>query len=159
MTDKAVAIDKTRELHERLESWTSTLEYYPRLRRVRRLVYDRLPSVPSRAEAAFEASITVTSFSRMFRVRTGTKYETWLRAVRVARAIELIERENVPLKILVHRAGFGSRRAMERAFRDLLGVLPGEYQRQARPLATVRPQLQSAARLAQSDAKTEPRRS
>ena len=80
---------------------------------------------PSAAKAA---KLSYGHFSRYFKQRTGMTFRQWVRGERLARAVGLLDRNPwIPLADAYRQAGFGSIRAMERAFKAELGTTARRY--------------------------------
>jgi AraC-like DNA-binding protein len=69
-----------------------------------------------------------------FKKSTGRTVLEEIQHCRAARAKSLLMETDMPLKQIVHRAGFQSREHMRLVFRKLLGVTPGSIQRSRRSL-------------------------
>ena len=110
-------------------------EYYPNLRRLRGYVLDRLQHSISLAEAAGVAGLERKYFSAFFHRRVGIPFSQWITLLRLARAIELIQREDNTLGIVAAKSGFADRRTFERAFRKYLRLTPREFRAATRPRA------------------------
>lgn len=108
-------------------------EYYPNLKRLRCFVRAHVDQAISLADAAGVAGLERKYFSAFFHRRVGIPFSQWLTLVRLARAIELIQREDNTLGLVAAQAGFGDRRSFERAFRRYVGLTPREFRRMARP--------------------------
>jgi AraC-like DNA-binding protein len=108
-------------------------EYYPNLRRLRGYVLDRLDQSISLADAAGVAGLERKYFSAFFHRRVGIPFSHWITLLRLARAIELIQREDNTLGIVAAKAGFADRRTFERAFRKYLRLTPRELRSAVRP--------------------------
>lgn len=108
-------------------------EYYPNLKRLRGYVLDRLDQSISLADAAGVAGLERKYFSAFFHRRVGIPFSHWITLLRLARAIELIQREDNSLGIVASKAGFADRRTFERAFRKFLRLTPREFRSAVRP--------------------------
>jgi transcriptional regulator GlxA family with amidase domain len=76
---------------------------------------------------ARRAAMSVRSFARLFRRELGQTPAAWVRSLRLEAARRELEAEAAPLKQVAARTGFGTVEALHRAFRQSLGVTPGEY--------------------------------
>ena len=100
-------------------------------------VRDRLEQRPSRLQLDFErlpgdhidATRARRTFLRRFASATGQTPIEYCRAVRIARARELLEGSNVPLKVIADNLGYGDVSAFAKAFRRTYGVPPGTHRR------------------------------
>lgn len=95
-----------------------------RLSRVRDLVSDRFPEVPSLVQAARVASLSQSGLSRFFQREVGIGYSRWLRLLRLARAIELLRDTNRSVRAISRDAGFGCARSFRRACHAFFGLGP-----------------------------------
>lgn len=117
--------------HEEQQAPTP-FDYYRRLQRVRSLVVGDLQRNVSRDEAAGVAGMEPAAFSRFFKQQVGVTFVEWKAIARVAKAIDLIERRNLPLRRVARLAGFPQSRSFRRHFKRVTGVTPREYREQFR---------------------------
>lgn len=115
------------------QAQTPVFEYYPNLKRLRGYVLDRLDRSISLADAASVAGLERKYFSAFFHRRVGIPFSHWITLLRLARAIELIQREDNTLGIVAAKAGFTDRRSFERAFKRYLRLTPREFRGAVRP--------------------------
>lgn len=104
-------------------------KYYARLRKVHEFVERSYMRPISLREAAAVANHTETYFSRFFHQKTGTRFKAWLIAIRVHYAIRFLAESNLPHQVVARKAGFGSRRAFERALLKVTGMTASEIKR------------------------------
>jgi transcriptional regulator GlxA family with amidase domain len=76
---------------------------------------------------AAHAHMSVRGFARAFRREVGVTPAAYVEAVRVERAVELIQTTAVGSDQLAAACGFGTPETFRRAFRRRLGVSPSEY--------------------------------
>lgn len=72
------------------------------------------------------------SFTRRFRLATGTSLSPWLRNQRVTAAQSLLEKSNATLDEIAKTVGFGSTVSFRQHFNSVLRVSPGQYRLQFR---------------------------
>jgi transcriptional regulator GlxA family with amidase domain len=76
---------------------------------------------------AAHAHMSVRGFARAFRREVGVTPAAYVEAVRIERAVELIQTTAVGSEQLAAACGFGTPETFRRAFRRRLGVSPNEY--------------------------------
>jgi transcriptional regulator GlxA family with amidase domain len=76
---------------------------------------------------ATRAAMSPRTFIRHFVAATGDTPAAWVRAQRVRRAEELLERSHLPIAAVGRRCGFGSADTLRRHFRRIRGVTPETY--------------------------------
>lgn len=76
---------------------------------------------------AAHAHMSVRGFARAFRREVGMTPAAYVEAVRIERAVELIQTTAVGSEQLAAACGFGTPETFRRAFRRRLGVSPNEY--------------------------------
>ncbi len=76
---------------------------------------------------AEHAHMSVRGFARAFRREVGVTPAAYVEAVRIERAVELIQTTAVGSDQLAAACGFGTPETFRRAFRRRLGVSPSEY--------------------------------
>lgn len=102
------------------------------IRRVRRHVSQYPAGDLSLAALAGVAGMSVRSFTRSFTSETGMSPAAWVEGARVEIARQMLEQDDLPVKTVAHRAGFGSTSAARRAFVRRLGCTPAEYRQRFR---------------------------
>ncbi|WP_424629154.1 AraC family transcriptional regulator [Bradyrhizobium sp. SYSU BS000235] len=80
------------------------------------------------ALAAGASSRTVT---RLFPDETGLTFREWRRRARIMAAAEMLSSGSRPVKNVASRFGFSSVAAFGHAFREVMGMTPGEFQRRS----------------------------
>jgi len=84
------------------------------------------------AEAAIEAELQKSQFSKLFKHMCGMSFVTYLNHVRVSNAEERIIHTMDPITDIALECGFNSIRNFNRTFRKLKGTTPSDY-RKANP--------------------------
>lgn len=102
------------------------------IRRVRRHVSLHPDGDLSLAALAGIAGMSVRSFTRSFASETGMSPAAWVEGARVEIARHMLEQDDLPVKSVAHKAGFGSTSAARRAFVRRLGCTPAEYRQRFR---------------------------
>lgn len=75
------------------------------------------------------AHMSRRTFTRRFREATGTTFIKWLNAERVARAQQLLETTDMPIKCVASQVGFGTALSLRQQFAAQLGTTPSGYRR------------------------------
>lgn len=101
--------------------------YYPRLRRVRRYVEEHIAEKINLRDVASVAALDEKYFSKYFHSKAQVRFSEWLAQRRVVRAVELLEREHIPIGVAAHQAGFSSDRTFRRVFKRIVGMTPVAY--------------------------------
>lgn len=102
------------------------------IRRVRRHVSRHPDGDLSLAALAGVAGMSVRSFTRSFATEVGMSPAAWVEGARVEIARQMLEEDELPVKTVAHKAGFGSTSAARRAFVRRLGCTPAEYRQRFR---------------------------
>jgi AraC family transcriptional regulator len=82
-------------------------------------------------QIATEFDLSVSHFSRAFRVSTGLPPHQWLLRQRVKAAKQLMTVRHLPLSEIAMSAGFANQSHFTRAFTAVVGVSPGVWRREA----------------------------
>lgn len=82
-------------------------------------------------QIAAEFDLSVSHFSRAFRVSTGLPPHRWLLRQRVKTAKQLMTVRDLPLSEIAISAGFANQAHFTRVFSALAGVSPGAWRREA----------------------------
>lgn len=77
-------------------SW-GAFSYYPRLARVQAYVMTFLGDAVTLTKAAQTACLERTYFSSYFNRKVGLPFTSWVRVVRVAKAIDLLQQCDIPI--------------------------------------------------------------
>lgn len=99
------------------------------VRRAQEFVHLRDGQGASLASMAAAARLERRTFLRRFMKATGMTPVDYGRAVRIARACEILEAGDMPLKRIAETLGYGDVSSFARAFRRAHGVPPGAYRR------------------------------
>ncbi|QVQ53046.1 helix-turn-helix domain-containing protein [Spiractinospora alimapuensis] len=78
-------------------------------------------------DLAHRATMSVRTFSRRFHQEVGVSPGVWLRQQRVAHALHLLERTDLPIDQVAAEAGFGSGGALRTRVFSAIGVSPRAY--------------------------------
>jgi AraC family transcriptional regulator len=103
-----------------------------RLRRVVDYIAANLERDLSLTELATVACISVYHFSRMFRAAVGATPQTYLRALYLQRAKEMLAGQQSSLADIALATHFSSQSSFTRAFTREVGMSPGEFRRRSR---------------------------
>jgi AraC family transcriptional regulator len=82
-------------------------------------------------QIAGEFDLSVSHFSRAFRVSTGLPPHQWLLGQRVEAARQLMTIRDLPLSEIAISAGFANQSHFTRVFSAVVGLSPGAWRRQA----------------------------
>jgi len=99
----------------------------PRLGRALRAIHDDPAQAWSVAVLARLAGMSRTTFAQRFTARVGETPIAYVRARRLAAAVELLRSGTVELGELGERVGYRSQAAFSRAFAEHFGVAPGAF--------------------------------
>jgi len=108
-------------------------QYYSRLRRVKKHVDQYYSEEISLEKAAQIAATEKTYFSTFFRKKVGITFTDWLRQLRVAKAIEIMETRNQSICDIAFEVGFGDLRTFERAFKRYTNLTAREFKKSILP--------------------------
>lgn len=81
-------------------------------------------------QIAAEFGLSVSHFSRAFRISTGLPPHQWLLHQRVKAATQLLTVRDLPLAEIAISAGFANQSHFTRVFSTLIGVSPGAWRRE-----------------------------
>ncbi|WP_454619709.1 helix-turn-helix domain-containing protein [Bradyrhizobium cenepequi] len=82
-------------------------------------------------QVAAEFGLSVSHFSRAFRISTGLPPHQWLLRQRVKAAKQLMTVRELPLSEIAISAGFANQSHFTRVFSSVVGVSPGAWRREA----------------------------
>jgi AraC family transcriptional regulator len=82
-------------------------------------------------QIAAELGLSVSHFSRAFRISTGVPPHQWLLRQRVKAAKQLMTVRDLPLSEIAISAGFANQSHSTRVFSSMVGVSPGVWRREA----------------------------
>ena len=105
------------------------LHYYPSLRKVRDYVGKNSSKSITLSEAASIAGQETKYFSRFFHLKVGITFTTWKNAVRIQKAINLIDKEHCTFSNIAFSVGFEDLRTFQRVFKRLTGMTPRGYRK------------------------------
>ena len=108
-------------------------QYYSRLKRVKEHVDEYYSEEISLEKAARIAATEKTYFSTFFRKKVGITFTDWLRRLRVAKAIEIIQTRNQSICDIAFEVGFGDLRSFERAFKRYTHMTAREFKKSILP--------------------------
>jgi xylan 1,4-beta-xylosidase len=108
---------------------TEAFQYYNRLERVRCFVEANVSEEISLGKAGDLACMERTSFSRFFGNKVGIPFSRWLKTIRVARAQELLEQDDLSIIEITHAAGFSSLRTFQRVFKQFTDRTPSQFKK------------------------------
>jgi AraC-like DNA-binding protein len=103
------------------------LRYFRRTRHTVEYVSAKLATDIRLEIVAALVAMQHSAFSRYFSEKCGVTFHEFLRAARIARAIELISTDEYSISELTRLLGFKSRGSFGRAFRSLTGSTPTAY--------------------------------
>lgn len=83
-------------------------------------------------ELAARVALSRSAFSNRFRALTGEAPMRYVTRFRLARAAELLRRNDTSLALVARTCGYGSEASFSRAFQRWFGTTPGSYRRRAR---------------------------
>jgi transcriptional regulator GlxA family with amidase domain len=97
----------------------------------------KLDEAPGLDELAARALMSRRTFTRRFRERTGTTFNKWFGAQRLAFAQRLLETTDLPIEQVAAQAGFGSALSLRLHFGESLHTSPSAYRREFRGPASM----------------------
>jgi AraC family transcriptional regulator len=83
-------------------------------------------------QIASEFGLSVSHFSRAFRISTGLPPHQWLLRQRVSAAKQLMTVRDLPLSEIAISSGFADQSHFTRVFSSVVGISPGAWRREAR---------------------------
>jgi AraC family transcriptional regulator len=98
-------------------------------KRAKEMIAANLSGTVSLREIAEACGLSVSHFSRAFRVSTGLAPHAWLLKIRVDSAMVMLRKRNVPLSVIAHSCGFADRSHLNRVFTRHVGLSPGAWRR------------------------------
>jgi AraC family transcriptional regulator len=104
-----------------------------RLRRALDLIESRdnelRATVPAMAKAA---GLSRTTFHELFRCKTGLTPHQFVRRLRIMRASQLMRSIRMTMLEIALEAGFGDEGTMRRNFKEMVGIIPGQWRKFSR---------------------------
>jgi transcriptional regulator GlxA family with amidase domain len=79
------------------------------------------------AAAADAASLQTSSFSRYFHEKVGACFRDWRTALKVSRALELLQATDRTVETIALAVGFRDGRSLRRAMNRYVGLSPGDF--------------------------------
>ncbi len=80
-------------------------------------------------DAASHVNLSVPHLSRMFRREMGVTFIDYLTGVRIRKAIELLQNDELKIYEIAERTGYANQHYFSNVFKKNLGVSPAEYRR------------------------------
>lgn len=99
------------------------------IQRALRYIEARFNGSLSLSEVAREASMSVSCFERHLKKQTGMAFTAFVNTLRVAKAKEMLKKENCSMLQIGLACGFGDQSHFNRIFKKLTGATPGEYRK------------------------------
>ena len=111
----------------------SAFSYYLRLNRVKEHFEQDLSASLTLETAASIAGLEKKYFSTFFHSKTGICFKDWVTRTRIAKAMDLVQAQDVPITNLAYAVGFRDLRTFERAFKRYTGMTPRAYKTKVSP--------------------------
>jgi AraC-like DNA-binding protein/quercetin dioxygenase-like cupin family protein len=102
----------------------------PRARRVAELVLAEPAGARELADLARAAGASQRTITRLFPAETDLTFKEWRQRARILASIELLDSKRLAVSEVASRLGFSSTAAFGHAFRQVLGIAPGEFSQQ-----------------------------
>jgi transcriptional regulator GlxA family with amidase domain len=99
----------------------------PRARRVAELVLAEPAGVRDLADLSCAAGASARTITRLFPAETELTFKEWRQRARILASVEVLDSGRVPVSEAAARLGFSSAAAFGHAFRQVLGITPGEF--------------------------------
>ncbi len=99
----------------------------PRARRVAELVLGEPAGVRDLADLARAAGASQRTITRLFPAETDLTFKEWRQRARILASVEMLDGGRLPVSVVAARLGFSSAAAFGHAFRQVLGITPGEF--------------------------------
>lgn len=94
---------------------------------VKQLILDNLGSLPNLSEIARSVGTYREKLTLMFRQQTGMTVFAFIREVRIARGVELLQQTEIDVQDIALLIGFHNAGNFATAFRERMGVTPSAY--------------------------------
>jgi AraC-like DNA-binding protein len=101
----------------------------PRARRVAELVLAEPAGIRDLADLSRAAGASQRTITRLFPAETELTFKEWRQRARILASVEVLDSGHVPVSEVAARLGFSSAAAFGYAFRQVLGITPGEFVR------------------------------
>ncbi|GEM_PF-1820339 len=108
-------------------------DYYPALRRVKEYVEKNCSESVTLSAAAKVAAMEPSYFSTFFHAKVGIPFSDWLRRIRIAKAIELMQEQDHSICDVAFAVGFNDLRTFGRAFKRYTNLTPMSFKKACRP--------------------------
>jgi transcriptional regulator GlxA family with amidase domain len=99
----------------------------PRARRVAELVLAEPAGIRELDDLARAAGASQRTITRLFPAETDLTFKEWRQRARILASIELLDGKRASVSQVAARLGFSSTAAFGHAFRQVLGIAPGEF--------------------------------
>lgn len=116
---------------DQLERIEEALGCYRHLANVRELVYGQPSATVTLATAAKAIGVSQCHLARLFQEKVGTSFHYWMTLRRSHTAMMLMRERPVTASEAARLSGFASYRSFARAFKEVVGLSPSIYRRQA----------------------------
>lgn len=104
----------------------------PELLHVMERIQERLREPLTLSMIANDVGASVRTLERRFQEETGGGFRDFLRLARMRRALELLSEPSARIKNVAFAVGFSSEAAFTRAFSEIVGERPTDFQRRSR---------------------------
>lgn len=115
-----------------LERIEEAFDHCRHLANVRAFVSSRSGDGIALAATALAIGLSQSHLARLFHERVGTSFHRWLTLRRIRAAVQLMHERPITALQAADMAGFASYRSFARAFREIVGLAPSIYRKQAR---------------------------
>jgi AraC-like DNA-binding protein len=99
----------------------------PRARRVAEQVLAEPANIRDLADLSRAAGASPRTITRLFPAETDLTFKEWRQRARILASVEVLDSGRVPVSEVAARLGFSSAAAFGHAFRQVLGITPGEF--------------------------------
>ncbi len=99
----------------------------PRARRVAEQVLADPAGIRELGDLARAAGASQRTITRLFPAETDLTFKEWRQRARILASVEMLDSGHVAVSAVAARLGFSSAAAFGHAFRQVLGIAPGEF--------------------------------
>jgi AraC-like DNA-binding protein len=99
----------------------------PRARRVAEQILAEPAGVRDLDDLARSAGASPRTVTRLFPAETDLTFKEWRQRARILASVEMLNSGRTPVSVVAARLGFSSTAAFGHAFRQVLGIPPGEF--------------------------------
>jgi AraC-like DNA-binding protein len=99
----------------------------PRARRVAEMVLAEPAGIRELADLARAAGASQRTITRLFPAETDLTFKEWRQRARILASVGVLDSGRVPVSEVAARLGFSSAAAFGHAFRQVMGMAPGEF--------------------------------